>query len=144
MKHMQESKKKPIKKIILVVLIALIVALIIFLVLNNGGSIDESQLMNTVTNEIEEIVYDEHGGDELVTVDTVDYPESVSGYSVIGKIEIDKIDIQSYIFEKTTKASLKLGATKFWGPDINEPGNICISGHNYQKLFGKLKNLSVR
>ena len=61
MKHMQESKKKPIKKIILVVLIALIVALIIFLVLNNGGSIDESQLMNTVTNEIEEIVYDEHG-----------------------------------------------------------------------------------
>lgn len=140
---MQESNK-PLKKIIPIILIALIVALIIFLILNNSGSMDDSQLTNTITNEIEEIVYDEHGGDELVTVDTEDYPDSISGYSVIGKIEIDKVELQSYIFEKTTKASLKLGATKFWGPDINEPGNLCISGHNYKKLFGKLKNLSVR
>lgn len=69
----------------------------------------------------------------------------IGNYKVIGKIIIDKIELEDVILEKTTDTSLNLGLTKFWGPGINKPGNISITGHNYKiersKLFSELNNL---
>lgn len=69
----------------------------------------------------------------------------IGNYKVIGKIIIDKIGLEDVILEKTTDTSLNLGLTKFWGPGINKPGNISITGHNYKiersKLFSELNNL---
>ncbi len=71
--------------------------------------------------------------------------KSIGNYKVIGKIIISKIELEDVILEKTTDTSLNLGITKFWGPDINKPGNVSITGHNYKiersKLFSELDRL---
>ena len=47
------------------------------------------------------------------------------------------------ILNKTTDEILKLSPTKFWGPDPNKIGNLCIVGHNYRntKFFSKVPTL---
>ena len=71
--------------------------------------------------------------------------KKIGQYDVIGKIIIDKIELEDVILEKTTETSLNLGLTKFWGPEINKPGNVSITGHNYKiersKLFSELDKL---
>ena len=68
-------------------------------------------------------------------------PKKIDEYKVIGKIEIPKIKIEKYILEKTNEKSLKKSVTKICGPTINQTGNFCIAGHNYQNVFGKLTKL---
>ena len=65
------------------------------------------------------------------------------GYEVIGIIEIPKIKIKYPILNKTTEESMLVSVTKFWGPGINEIGNITIAGHNNFSgtMFGKTKKL---
>ena len=38
---------------------------------------------------------------------------------------------------------MKVSVTKFWGPEVNEIGNLTIAGHNNFSgtMFGKTKNL---
>lgn len=70
-------------------------------------------------------------------------PREIKGFKVIGKIEIPKVKLNSYILSETNKKSLKASVTKLYGPQINEVGNFCIAGHNYinNKMFGGLKKL---
>ena len=65
------------------------------------------------------------------------------GYDVIGIIEIPKIKIKYPILSKTTEESMLVSVTKFWGPNVNEIGNITIAGHNNFSgtMFGKTKQL---
>ena len=72
-------------------------------------------------------------------------PENIQGYKVVGKIEISKINLSTYILNETNDQSLEISVTKLCGPEINQIGNFCISGHNYNndKMFGKIKDLEV-
>ena len=65
------------------------------------------------------------------------------GYDIIGTIEIPKIKIKYPILSKTTEESMLVSVTKFWGPGVNEIGNITIAGHNNFSgtMFGKTKLL---
>ena len=65
-------------------------------------------------------------------------------YKIIGKIVIEKINIEYPIISETTDEYLKLAPTKICGPVINTVGNLCIAGHNYLngKLFSNLNNLN--
>ena len=69
--------------------------------------------------------------------------QTYKGYEVIGIIEIPKIKIKYPILSKTTEESMLVSVTKFWGPGINEIGNITIAGHNNFSgtMFGKTKKL---
>lgn len=71
-------------------------------------------------------------------------PMEVKGHKVVGKIEIPKIDLKAYILSETNKKALNVSATKLYGPKINQVGNFCIAGHNYNKMFGKIKNLEIK
>ncbi|MGN1311136.1 MAG: sortase [Clostridia bacterium] len=51
--------------------------------------------------------------------------------SIIGTIEIPKINISYPIFSDYSNELLKISVCKFYGPDINTIGNFCIIGHNY-------------
>lgn len=64
-------------------------------------------------------------------------------YSVIGRIKIDKIDIDYPVLDKTTQETLNISITLFYGRGINQPGNVILAGHNYKngQLFGRLKEL---
>lgn len=84
---------------------------------------------------------------DSINIEKEEIIEQLGGYKVIGKIIIDKINLKDVILEKTTDESLNYGITKFWGPNINEPGNFSITGHNYKikrsNLFKDLDKLEV-
>lgn len=65
---------------------------------------------------------------------------------IFGTIEIPKINISYPIFSDFSEENLKISPCKFYGPNIDEPGNICIAGHNYDnnKFFSNLKNLDLK
>jgi len=67
------------------------------------------------------------------------------GHATIAKLFIPKIDLDVYVFKEYTEETLALSATKFYGPNPNEPGNLCIAGHNYNKenMFHHLIDLSI-
>lgn len=72
----------------------------------------------------------------------VEMPEEIGGYSVIGELVIEKINFKNYILNKTTDDSLNFSVTKFYGPKVNQQGNLCITGHNTKEdLFKNLKDL---
>lgn len=73
----------------------------------------------------------------------VDFPKEIEGVEVIGKLEISKIDLITYILLETSKENLNKSVTKLCGPKVNGVGNLCITGHNYHndKMFGNLKKL---
>lgn len=69
--------------------------------------------------------------------------ESVNLPFVIGMIRIDKIDVFYPILSFTSKENLKVAPCKFYGPNPNEVGNLCIAAHNYvdNKLFSRIHTL---
>ena len=64
-------------------------------------------------------------------------------YDIVGIIKIPKIDLEYPILSETTDALLKVSVCKFWGPNPNEVGNLCIAGHNYTntRAFSKAYKL---
>lgn len=52
--------------------------------------------------------------------------------SVIGIIEIKKLNIVYPILSEINKNFLKISPCKFFGPNTNEVGNLCIAAHNYK------------
>lgn len=68
-------------------------------------------------------------------------PNKVGNFKVLGKLVIDKVNLEQYILEKTNEESLKLGLTKLYGETINMTGNFCITGHNTEGMFKNLNNL---
>ena len=73
----------------------------------------------------------------------VDLPEKMGDYKVIGQLVIEKIGVEKNILNKTTDDSLNLSVTKFYGPNINEIGNFCITGHNYKNMLKDAKKLEI-
>ena len=67
--------------------------------------------------------------------------EKLKGFEIMGKIEIPKLNLEKYILSTTSSKSLQVSVTKLCGPEINQIGNFCIAGHNYNKVFGKIKTL---
>lgn len=67
------------------------------------------------------------------------------GYSVIAKLEIPKINLETYVISEYSEQALKISVTKFYGGNPNEEGNFCIAGHNYitKNMFHDLKKLSI-
>lgn len=72
------------------------------------------------------------------------YQEEGNSFSVIGLIEINRINISYPILSEFNEDLLKIAPCKFYGSNPNEIGNLCIAGHNYNnyKFFSKLKNLN--
>lgn len=134
MKAKHSSNSSILKKfIILFFIILLIFAIFFFINKNNkkGNNIFSSKKNNNTTSS------------SISTVDTIDIPDQIGSYTVVGKIVIDKIKIEQYILDTEDLASLELGTRKKYGPNLNEPGNFCISGHNYTEIFGLLPNLQI-
>lgn len=66
-------------------------------------------------------------------------------FSIIGMIEIKKINLINPILSKTNDELLKIAPCKYYGANINEVGNCCIVGHNLNndQFFGRLKDLKI-
>lgn len=68
-------------------------------------------------------------------------------YPSIGRIRIPKINVDQAILAEASGDTLvdwlKISPCKFWGPELNEPGNVSIAGHNYRnkRFFSKVPTL---
>ena len=67
-------------------------------------------------------------------------PKELKGKTVLGKLTIPSIKLETYILEETSDETLNISVTKLTGPEINMIGNFCITGHNYinSKMFWNL------
>ncbi len=67
------------------------------------------------------------------------------GYPVIAKLEIPKINLETYVISEYSNQALGVSVTKFYGSNPNEVGNFCIAGHNYvtKNMFHDLKKLDI-
>lgn len=63
---------------------------------------------------------------------------------IFGIIEIKKINIYYPIFNDINEDLLKIAPCKFYGESLQEDGNICIAGHNYNNsmFFSNINKLS--
>lgn len=68
-------------------------------------------------------------------------PDEHEGFEVLGKIKIDKIGIEQYILNSLDESALENGVIKLYGDELNDIGNFCIAGHNYENIFQKLNEL---
>ncbi len=66
-------------------------------------------------------------------------------FSIIGKIEIPKINLNYPIISECSEDLLKISPCRLCGPNPNEVGNLCIAGHNYDNgnFFSNLNKLSI-
>ena len=78
------------------------------------------------------------GGSKKVT------PISYNTASVIGIIEIPKINIKYPIYSEVTVDTLNKAVAKQYGVELNEVGNTVIAGHNYRngKFFSNNTKLA--
>lgn len=131
----KKSKKKSKKNKIIFFLIIIICILIAPAIYLNENKDIADNTIKTITNGEFNNEITEDGKTEIVDADI---PDKMGEYNVLGKIVIDKIGVEKNILDQTSDASLKLSVTKFYGPNINEVGNLCLSGHNYKDTFGYL------
>lgn len=60
------------------------------------------------------------------------YTVNYNGYTILGRIEIPRIGINTVILKEHTYAAMSIGSIKTYGVDLNEKGGFVISAHNYR------------
>lgn len=119
----ENSKKKIIIIAIVVVVIIAIVCLIFALNSNNDETVENQVNTNTIMSE------------QMI--------KTYQGYDVLGKIVIDKINVEQYILNSTEDNALEQGVIKLYGGSLNNYGNFCIAGHNKDGIFMKLEEMEI-
>ena len=146
-KHTRIKQGKLNKKkfaIVLIILLLVFVLYVVFIKKNDDEVVETNTNIvndiqeNDVSNEISNVLVNDVDLKEYVDTDMPDY---IQGYGVLGQIVIDEIDMENYILDSTDDYSLNLAVTKFYGPDLNQRGNFCITGHNMKGMFNNLKKL---
>lgn len=136
-------EKRKIRKIMRIIIKLIFVFILIYVGIdfykeNNVRLINDAMEENVINaNKIESQV-------AIRKID-VDVPEIYLGYTVIAKLEIPKINLNTNVLKDYSNEGLKVCVSKFWGSDPNEIGNCCIAGHNYKKenMFNNLINLEI-
>lgn len=140
----KERRKKKKKRILNFIISITIVFIGIYI----GIEIFREKNFENENYEIKRL-YIENNVQEESLKEEITYPkeriqDSYKGYDVIAKLEIPKIELETYIINFSENA-LKVSVTKFWGPNVNETGNFCIAGHNFKNknMFHNLKKLEI-
>ena len=157
-----KTKDRKLKKIRIMIIIFAV--LIIFIVINrrlqikNIGTQVRTSYTSTETLDLENSEKQRKNEEEKVEVNEKNSIEDTSvsqtdnsilttykGYPVIAKLEIPKINLETYVLSEYSEQALGVSVTKFYGKNPNEVGNFCIAGHNYitKNMFHDLKKLSV-
>ena len=71
--------------------------------------------------------------------------QTYKGFTVIGTIEIPKINLSYPILKEASTAAIERSVAMLYGVGPNNPGNTLIIGHNYRngQFFANNKNLSI-
>ena len=159
---MQTKDRKDRKNKLIFIISAIILFIIIFIVTNQWIGVEEikkvdEQLQTSFvsTNNVktrngmqeENTISEEQNimQDTSIHQTENDILTTYKGYPVIAKLEIPKIDLETYVISEYSNQALGVSVTKFYGGNPNEVGNFCIAGHNYitKNMFHDLKKLSI-
>lgn len=66
----------------------------------------------------------------------------IDGETVLGVVEIDKINYKGLVYEGTSLDTLAKGVGHFENSAYFE-GNVCLAAHNYNQVWGKLYTLQI-
>lgn len=124
--YYEEESKFNYKKILIIIGVIVIIAAVGFLVYKFVFAKPEKPQTETPVQESQ---------DKMI--------ETLEGYDVLGKIIIDKINVDQYILDSAEDNALKYGVGKIYGGSLNNYGNLCLIGHNYDKIFARLNELDV-
>ena len=144
-----KRKNKIIIVNLFLIFIVLIILLFVILDIYKENKIGKSnynvQGVSTNVNKNEENIIEENKTNEEKKYIKEDVILEYKGYKVICKLEIPKIDLETYVLEKYLEETLNVSVVKFYGANPNEIGNFCIAGHNFKNknMFRNLKNLSI-
>lgn len=145
-----KSKIIVINNIKFMIILFLTIIFILFLILNSNAQntynyqnnviVDNIKIESSTTNNT--VATAVNTEKEISSEDTL---LEVNGEMVIGKLEVPKINLVTYILPETNKETLNKSVTKLCGPKVNGVGNLCITGHNYHKdnMFGDLKEVEI-
>lgn len=139
-KHSSDSEKQfkisPLKKIKDAISFINILVVITILVVIVGSVFITKKLIEMNKNKQPKV-------EEPVSSVVTEMPEQVEGYDILGKIVIDKIQVEQYILDSYESKALENGVGKLYGENLNDYGNFCIVGHNYENIFQKLSELDI-
>lgn len=137
----EKRKKSKIKNFIKLIIILIIVSILIYILLGvykeNKIKLKEDKTKTEINTTLNQ--------EEKEKIEKVSIPDIYSGFEVSAKLIIPKIDLETYVFSEYSMERMDICPTKFWGPDANEIGNFCITGHNYKKdnMFYDLIDLEI-
>ena len=108
---------------------------------NNSYNVEKIEVLNKNFKNYEEKQIEKN----MIYQNNEKIIENYRGYNVVAKIEIPKIDLETYVLEIYSEETLKVAPVKFWGPNPNEVGNLCIAGHNYNNtmFFSNISYLNI-
>ena len=165
------KKKKKMFKIEFLISIIALCALIIYAVYSEYDRNKSEQVSKEILENIEftplaetkekvivvllnealednEYIEEEQNTEEEIETDNIPAEQKYMAndgteYSTIGIVNIPSINVYYPILSTTTTELLKIAPCKFWGPNPNEVGNLCIVGHNYKnsKFFSHVPEL---
>ncbi len=143
----KERRKRKQKRILNFVFIIAIIGIFFYVVIEiykekEQESENYYQVKKLFIEEYENVEVDKTAKREEYPKEKIE--EEYKGYKVIAKLEIDKIELKTYVIN-FSESALNVSVTKFWGPNPNEIGNFCIAGHNFRNknMFHDLKKLEI-
>ncbi len=106
---------------------------------NENNETIEPNLPENVTNTIT----NENSGGNSSSSGSNKLP-SYKGFTVIGRIEIPKINVKYYLLEEYSPKALETSVVVIYGPGPNQVGNTVIAGHNFRNgtFFSNNKKLT--
>ncbi len=137
--------KKYIFSIGLIFLSFVITTIVILEEYRETRFIQEKEIALKYSIENQNTVYQKINLEEKKEYPKEEIISEYKGYNVSAKLEIPKIDLETYVLSNHSISALGVSVTKFWGPNPNETGNFCITGHNFinKNMFHNLKKLSI-
>ena len=138
-------KKKALDILITIVGLVILITIILIAIKYGGNKVNEEKMTNIVeqikTTNLEEETEMPNDGSNIEIITEIE----IDGYTVLGIIRIPEIGLEYPILNETTNKSMKKSITKFWGPNLNEIGNLTLAGHNNKDgtMFGKVKKLKI-
>ena len=130
--------KKFNKKTKYIFKVQLIISIVILMIVGIRTSVERNN-----SNNMEKISKNINKNFRLASL--YNAKKTIISKNYLGKIYIDKINLEYVIFNEFSEELLKIAPCKFYGNNIGDKGNLCIAGHNYndERFFGNLKKLKL-
>lgn len=128
-------KKKYVLIFQLVISIIVIIAIIYFISLHFYNISKQEKLSNQIMNN-----YNLSKLYTNISNDSFENDNNGNSNDLFSIIEIPRIGLSYPVFNTLNEELLKISPCKFYGNNLDENGNICIAGHNYDngKFFSNI------